>query len=88
MNLNQKIALITDGKRGLGKNAALRLAGCGADSIITYHSHKDEADSVVSEIESKDQRAVTTSFTGGNEHLGISFRSKTKKINEWQGKYR
>ena len=42
MNLNQKIALVTGGNRGLGKNAALRLAGYGADTIITYHSHKED----------------------------------------------
>jgi len=37
MNFNQKIALVTGGNRGLGKNTALRLASYGADSIITYH---------------------------------------------------
>lgn len=34
MKFNKKIALITGGSRGLGKNTALRLAGYGADSII------------------------------------------------------
>lgn len=58
MKFNQKIALITGGNRGLGKNMALRLAAYGADAIITYHSHKEEADAVVSEIEAHDQRAV------------------------------
>ena len=51
MNLNQKIALVTGGNRGLGKNTALRLAGCGADSILTYHSHQEEVAAVVSEIQ-------------------------------------
>jgi NAD(P)-dependent dehydrogenase (short-subunit alcohol dehydrogenase family) len=58
MKFHQKIALITGGNRGLGKNMALRLAAYGADAIITYHSHKDEADAVVSEIEAHDQKAV------------------------------
>lgn len=58
MKFHQKIALITGGNRGLGKNMALRLAAYGADAIITYHSHKEEADAVVSEIEAHDQRAV------------------------------
>jgi len=66
MNFNQKIALVTGGNRGLGKNTALRLAGCGADSIITYHNHKEEADSVVSEIEAKDQRAVALQLDVGD----------------------
>jgi NAD(P)-dependent dehydrogenase (short-subunit alcohol dehydrogenase family) len=36
MKLNYKIALVTGGSRGLGKNTALRLAAYGADVIITY----------------------------------------------------
>jgi NAD(P)-dependent dehydrogenase (short-subunit alcohol dehydrogenase family) len=66
MKFNQKIALVTGGSRGLGKNTALRLASYGADSIITYHSHKEEADSVVSEIEAKDQRAVALQLDVGD----------------------
>ena len=66
MNFNHKVALVTGGSRGLGKNTALRLASCGADSIITYHSHKEEADSVVSEIEAKDQRAVALQLDVGD----------------------
>ncbi len=58
MKFHQKIALITGGNRGLGKNMALRLAAYGADAIITYHSHKEESDAVVSEIEAYDQKAV------------------------------
>ncbi|WP_242927374.1 SDR family NAD(P)-dependent oxidoreductase [Pontibacter vulgaris] len=53
-----KIALITGGSRGLGKNAALRLAQKGVDVIITYLTQKDEAAKVVSEIEELGQKAV------------------------------
>lgn len=45
-----KIALITGGSRGLGKNMAIRLAEAGNDVIITYHTKKDEAEAVVAEI--------------------------------------
>ena len=51
MNEEVQIALITGGSRGLGKNAALRLAEKGISSIITYHSKEAEAGEVVKEIE-------------------------------------
>lgn len=67
-----KIALITGGSRGLGKNMALSLAGKGIDVILTYHSKKAEADAVVAEIEAQGRKAAalqldasdTTSFDG------------------------
>lgn len=45
-----KIALVTGGSRGLGKNSALKIAQKGLDVIITYHSNKEEAENVVNEI--------------------------------------
>jgi NAD(P)-dependent dehydrogenase (short-subunit alcohol dehydrogenase family) len=45
-----KIALVTGGSRGLGRNIALALAWGGHDVVLTYRSKKDEADSVVTEI--------------------------------------
>jgi len=80
MKFNQKIALITGGNRGLGKNTALRLASCGADSIITYHNHKEEADSVVSEIEAKDQRAVALQLDVGDIQSFDEFMSQVSSI--------
>jgi NAD(P)-dependent dehydrogenase (short-subunit alcohol dehydrogenase family) len=53
-----KIALITGGSRGLGKNTALKLAKNGNDVIITYRSKKEEADEVVKEIESQGLKAA------------------------------
>src|SRR3990170_1761167 len=56
--MESKIALITGGSRGLGKNSALRLAEWGHDIIITYNSKKDEAQAVVSEAEALGRKAV------------------------------
>ena len=53
-----KIALITGGSRGLGRNTALHLAKNGTDIIITYHSKKDEAETVVAEIEALGRNAA------------------------------
>lgn len=47
-----KIALVTGGSRGLGRNAALALARKGLDVVVTYNSQKEKADEVVREIES------------------------------------
>ena len=53
-----KVALITGGSRGLGKNSALKIAEKGFDVIITYHSNKDEAENVVSEIKALGRKAI------------------------------
>ena len=53
-----KIALVTGGSRGLGKNMAIRLAEAGNDIIITYHSKKDEAEAVVVEILEMGHKAI------------------------------
>ncbi len=42
-----KIALITGGSRGLGRNAALKLADQNIDIILTYHSNEKAALDVV-----------------------------------------
>ncbi len=53
-----KIALVTGGSRGLGKDMALRLAEKGVSVILTYHTKKDEALAVVKEIQAKGQKAA------------------------------
>jgi NAD(P)-dependent dehydrogenase (short-subunit alcohol dehydrogenase family) len=65
-NTSRKIALITGGSRGLGKDMALRLAQRDNDIIITYNSKKDEAQSVVSEIQSLGKRAAALQLNTGN----------------------
>jgi NAD(P)-dependent dehydrogenase (short-subunit alcohol dehydrogenase family) len=52
-----RIALITGGSRGLGKDMALAIARKGMDVIITYRSKKDEAEEVVRQIEGMGRRA-------------------------------
>ncbi|HEX9152924.1 MAG TPA: SDR family oxidoreductase [Flavobacterium sp.] len=55
---NNKIALVTGGSRGLGKDMALSLAKKGIDVLITYNSKKAEAEAVVKEIENLGQKAA------------------------------
>lgn len=64
-----KIALITGGSRGLGKNMALALAHKGFDVILTFNNKADEAQAVVAQIEAAGQKAVAlqldTASVGG-----------------------
>ncbi len=53
-----KIALVTGGSRGLGKDMALQLAHKGFDVIITYHSKKELAEDVVNEIKAGGKNAA------------------------------
>lgn len=53
-----KIALVTGGSRGLGKNMAISIAEEGMDVILTYRTNQAEADKTVQEIEALNRRAV------------------------------
>ena len=46
-----KVAIVTGGSNGIGKSTALELAKRGIGVILTYHSDKNGADDVISEIE-------------------------------------
>lgn len=52
-----KIALVTGGSRGLGKDMALQLAQKGFDVILTYQTKSDAAQEVVNEIKNSGQKA-------------------------------
>jgi len=58
METRRKIALITGGSRGLGKNSAIKIAQKGLDVILTYKSNKEEADRAVEEIQSLGKKAI------------------------------
>lgn len=53
-----KIAVVTGGSRGLGKDMAISIAKKGIDVIITYRSKETEALEVVKQIESMGQKAI------------------------------
>lgn len=59
---HKKIALVTGGSRGLGRNAALKLAARGVDVILTYRSRRTEAEAVVAEIAALGGQAVALPF--------------------------
>ncbi|WP_336215685.1 SDR family NAD(P)-dependent oxidoreductase [Enterobacter sp. P82] len=64
--MTERIALVTGGSRGLGKNAALKLAAEGTGIILTYHRSEQEAQDVVREIQGKGVRAVALQLNVGD----------------------
>lgn len=66
MGQKNKIALITGGSRGLGKDMAFRLAEKGIDVIITYNSQLNDAENVVAEIQKGGQKAAALQLNTGN----------------------
>jgi NAD(P)-dependent dehydrogenase (short-subunit alcohol dehydrogenase family) len=61
-----KVAIITGGSRGLGRNTVLNLAKRGVVSIFTYNSNREEADKVVAEVKKTDSKAIALQLNTGN----------------------
>jgi NAD(P)-dependent dehydrogenase (short-subunit alcohol dehydrogenase family) len=53
-----KIAIVTGGSRGLGRNTVLNLAKRGVHSIFSYNSNRAEADKVVAFAEEAGAKAI------------------------------
>lgn len=66
METRTKIAIVTGGSRGLGRNMAISLAQKGIDVIFTYNSNKEKADEVVAEIKSLGQKAIAYQLNTAN----------------------
>lgn len=78
--MNTKIAIITGGSRGLGKNAALKLAESGVDVIFTYHSNAEEGAAVVREIERLGRRGVAIQLDVGDSRSFNVFALSIKEV--------
>ncbi|MCT4703341.1 SDR family oxidoreductase [Enterobacteriaceae bacterium H20N1] len=77
--MKQSIALVTGGSRGLGKNAALRLAEKGINIILTYNSSQAEAQDVVREIELKGVKALAIQLNVAESAGFADFAAEVKQ---------
>lgn len=59
INLKGKVAIVTGGSRGIGKEVAKKLASFGADLVINYTSKEEEALKTKEEIEAIGVKCVT-----------------------------
>jgi NAD(P)-dependent dehydrogenase (short-subunit alcohol dehydrogenase family) len=84
--MTKKIALVTGGSRGLGKDMAIQLAHHGHDVIITYQSRRDAASSVVREIRDLGINADLLQLDTENIPSLIKFEEEFKKLlqDKWE----
>jgi NAD(P)-dependent dehydrogenase (short-subunit alcohol dehydrogenase family) len=61
-----KVAIVTGGSRGLGRNTVLSLAKKGVNSIFTYNSNRAEADKVVDAVREAGAKAVALQLDTGD----------------------
>jgi len=86
MNPSTPIALVTGGSRGLGRSTAVRLATHGVDVILTYRSNRDEAESVVAQVEQLGRRAVALQLDVGDSSRFGAFAEQVRSAlaQHWQ----
>ncbi len=73
-DLSGRVALVTGAALRTGRALALSLARAGADVIVHYHQSKQEAESVVAEIEATGRRAWAVSVDLGDpDAVGDAF---------------
>lgn len=62
-DLTGKVALITGSSRGIGRGCAIAMAAAGADVVVNYYRHREDAEETARQVEALGRRAVVA---GGN----------------------
>lgn len=78
--MSDRIAIITGGSRGLGRNMAEHLARRGVGIILTYRSGKDEAAQVAAGIEAAGGRAVALALDVGDTAGFAAFAAEARRV--------
>jgi NAD(P)-dependent dehydrogenase (short-subunit alcohol dehydrogenase family) len=79
-NTISKVALVTGGSRGLGKDIVKQLAIKGFDIILTYNSNISEANKVVDEITAMGKRAKAIQLDVSNSKNFDAFIQSVKSV--------
>lgn len=80
METKNKIALVTGGSRGLGKDMALSLAKKGLDVVITYNNRQADAEEVVAAINKSGQKAAALQLNVGDLKSFTTFAAQLQEI--------
>lgn len=80
-----RIALVTGGNRGIGRAAADALAEDGTDVILTYRSHRKEAEEVVGELAARGRTvaALQLDLTQPDTFPGFVERLRVQLMDRW-----
>ncbi|WNF45907.1 SDR family oxidoreductase [Pseudomonas sp. SG20056] len=84
--LTNKIAIVTGGSRGLGRNTALSIARQGGDVILTYQSRAECALEVAAEITALGHKAVALQLDTGKVADFAAFADSLRNVlrDTWQ----
>ncbi len=79
-----KVAIVTGGSRGLGRNTVLALAARGVDTILTYNTNAAEADKVVGLVAEAGRKAVALQLDTGDAGTFDAFADRVRRaLGEW-----
>lgn len=85
VDLENKVAIVTGSSRGIGRGCALEMAKAGADVVVTYRTHPEEAQEVAKIIRQMGREALVVPLDvadrGQVEDMVQAAREKFGKIN-------
>lgn len=85
-SMKDKVAIVTGASRGLGRNTAVSLARRGVDVIFTYHAKKQDAETVVREIEAMGRKAAAFQLNTGDTGAFEGFAADVRKTLQTWGR--
>lgn len=77
--MTEKIAIITGGSRGLGRNTALNLAKRGVDLIFTWRVKQQEAEGLIQELEAMGRKAAGFHLNTAEVHSFDGFVEEVRR---------
>src|SRR5215218_4401519 len=76
----ERVAIVTGGSRGLGKNMVQSIAGQGTDVIFTYQSNEAAADELVAELEGMGRGAIALRLDVGDARTFDHFVGQVRDV--------
>ena len=88
-NNEKKLAVVTGGSRGIGKECALELAKAGYDIVITYAGNDEAANKTIGELKALNVEAEAYKFDVSNseqckENIANEFRKIQWRLTTWK----